>query len=90
MLPDIPLPRASNQTRERNRGRHLEAQQHDERCTICEAPLVGKRVGLNVDLASNSVMDPAAPYRPDSGVLWVGASCARKVPAAYRIAWEAA
>lgn len=90
MLPDIPVPWAPTETRKRNSTRTVEGQQHDERCVICEAPLVGKKIGLNIDLATNSVIDPDAPVRNDSGVLWVGATCARKVPKGYRIPWTVA
>lgn len=88
MLPDIPLPRAPREIRERNERRTAVGIQ--DRCVLCEAPLVGKLIGLNIDLASDRIMDPKAPYRNDSGVVWVGATCARKVPADYRIAWESA
>lgn len=78
MLPDIPPPRASLAVRSRNEGRPAQ-----ERCAVCEAPLVGQRFGVNYSNARNVIMDPAKPYEPDSGTQWVGASCARKIPAGY-------
>lgn len=85
-LPDIPVPMASPKVRERNAGRALGTPE-GLRCLMCEAPVPdGPRVGFQVDLATNAIMDPAAPDRPNSGFLWAGAGCARKVPAAYRVA----
>lgn len=85
MLPRIPLPRADRLTRERNERRRS-AGPNGDRCLICEAPLAGKVVGLNYHNASDTVADPDEML-PDGGLHWVGATCARKVPAAYRIPW---
>lgn len=88
MLPRIPLPRASREVRERNeRRRPKVGAMSDPRCVICEAPLAGRLVGLNYHNPSDTVADPNEDL-PDGGLQWVGAACARKVPAGYRIPWE--
>lgn len=87
MLPDTPVPWAPKQVRERNEKRSREGLTGEERL-LCVAPLADKRIGFNADLATNVVMDPNVPDCPASGVLWVGATCAKKVPAGYRIAWK--